>query len=99
MPDNSFWSSRHMLRFPTLLLTLLGMLACVGTASAGGTAPTYWQDIRPLFRKHCTACHSAKNLKEVDVSGGLALDSFAATLKGSKRSVLTPGKSADSVLV
>src|SRR5260370_609732 len=80
-------------RFVTLLLI------AVGPASAQSD-PTYWQDIRPLFRKHCTACHSAKNLKEVDVSGGLALDSYAAALKGtSKRAVLAPGKSADSVLV
>jgi hypothetical protein len=61
--------------------------------------PTYWQDIRPVFRKHCTACHSKKNLKEVDVSGGLALDSYAATLKGAKDPVIKVGKSGDSVLV
>src|SRR5262249_29635947 len=34
-----------------------------------------------------------------DVSGGLALDSYEATLKGSKRSVLKPGKSDESPLV
>src|SRR5437667_1456706 len=77
-------------------LSLLGLLSAAAPASAD---PTYWQDIRPLFRKHCTACHSAKNLKEVDVSGGLALDSYPAVMKGSKRSVITPGKSTDSVLV
>ena len=59
---------------------------------------TYWQDIRPIFRKHCTACHSMKNLREVDVSGGLALDTFDATKKGSKRSVITPGASDRSLL-
>ena len=59
---------------------------------------TYWQDIRPIFRKHCTACHSMKNLREVEVSGGLALDTFAATKKGSKRGVIAPGHSDKSLL-
>ncbi len=62
-------------------------------------APTYWQDIRPVFRKHCTVCHSAKNLAELDVSGGLALDTFAAAIKGSRQPVVRPGQSADSLLV
>src|SRR5579884_2578875 len=62
-------------------------------------AQTYWQDIRPVFRKHCTVCHSAKNLAEPDVSGGLALDSYAAALKGSERKVIHPGKSTESPLV
>ncbi len=60
---------------------------------------TYWQDIRPVFRKHCTVCHSAKNLKEPEVSGGLALDSYDAVRKGSKQTVLEPGKSDKSLLV
>src|SRR4051794_12707466 len=59
---------------------------------------TYWQDIRPIFRKHCTACHSMKNLREVDVSGALALDTFDATKKGSKRAVVMPGASDRSLL-
>ena len=46
--------------------------------------PTYWQDVRPVLRKHCTVCHSKRNLDEVEVSGGLALDSYEAILKGAK---------------
>lgn len=34
-----------------------------------------------MLRKHCTACHSTRNLKEVDVSGGVALDTFEAARK------------------
>src|SRR5947208_645493 len=59
---------------------------------------TYWQDIRPILRKHCIACHSGKHASKVEVSGGLALDTFDAVKKGSKRSVITPGKSDKSVL-
>src|SRR5262245_18410503 len=61
--------------------------------------PTYWQDVRPVLRKYCTVCHSARNLKELDVSGGLALDSYEAVLKGSKQPVVHAGKSAESELV
>src|SRR5262245_51958541 len=76
-------------------LCALGVLAVQSRADE----PTYWKDIRPLFRKHCTACHSARNVREVDVSGGLALDSYAGVRKGTKHPVVVPGKSADSVLV
>lgn len=70
-----------------------------GSAVAQPPAPTYWQDIRPVFRKHCTVCHSAKNLSELDVSGGLALDSFTATIKGSRVAVVRRGDSKESLLV
>jgi WD40 repeat protein len=75
-------------------------LLCVLCASAVNAAePTYWTDIRPVFRKHCTVCHSAKNAKEIDVSGGLALDTYEAALKGAKQPVILPGKSSESVLM
>ncbi len=82
------------LTLPALLLVLSS--ACPAARAAD---PTYWQDVRPVLRKYCTACHSAKNLKEVDVSGGLALDTFEAVRKGGKQPVVVTGKSADSLLV
>ena len=60
---------------------------------------TYWQDIRPILRKNCTVCHSTKNLKEFDVSGGLALDSYAAIRKGTTHPVIAPGHSHASILI
>jgi WD40 repeat protein len=75
---------------------------CVSVAiplpAVAQTDLTYWQDVRPILRRHCTACHSTKNVREIDVSGGLALDTFEATKKGSKRAVVTPGKSDKSLL-
>jgi tricorn protease-like protein len=71
----------------------------VAPALAQSPDPTYWQDIRPIFRKHCTVCHSAKNLAELDVSGGLALDNFALTMKGARQPAVRPKQSADSLLV
>jgi uncharacterized membrane protein len=68
------------------------LLLFAAAARGQGQAPTYWKDIRPIFRKHCTVCHSAKNIKETDVSGGLALDSYEAARKGSTRPIFCRGK-------
>jgi WD40 repeat protein len=65
---------------------------------ASAAEPTYWDDVRPILRRHCIVCHSTKNLKEVEVSAGLALDSYEATMKGAKRPVIVPGKSKESLL-
>lgn len=43
--------------------------------------PNYWSDIRPLMRRNCTVCHSVRTVKERDVSGGLALDTYDAIAK------------------
>jgi hypothetical protein len=82
-----------MTRFASIVVIALA----AGTASAA--EPTYWQDVRPVLRKHCTACHNAKHVADLDVSGGLALDSYAAVLKGAKAPVIHVGKSADSPLI
>lgn len=83
------------------LLLLVAAMVSYAPASAGPPAdPTYWQDIRPILRKHCSVCHSTRNLKELDVSGGLALDSYAAIRKGTgQHPVLEPGRSGASILV
>jgi roadblock/LC7 domain-containing protein len=61
--------------------------------------PTYWQDIRPVFRKNCAFCHAERHVKKLDISGGLALDSFEAIQEGIRaRKMLKPGDSAGSHL-
>ncbi len=85
------------MKLTTFLLSVLCL--AINTSMAFAQDLTYWQDIRPLFRKHCTVCHSQKYLKKPDVSGGLALDLFDSVKKGSHRTVLTPGQSAKSLLV
>ena len=55
---------------------VIAMIVMSFGAVGSAAEPTYWQDVRPLLRKHCTACHNEKNLPEVDVSGGMAMDSF-----------------------
>jgi len=61
--------------------------------------PTYWQDVRPILRKHCTVCHSERKLPELDVSAGLALDKLELIRKGGKKAVLVTGKPDDSLIV
>ena len=85
---------------PALLsLAFFSVFSVSSVVSSFGAEPTYWQDIRPVLRKNCTVCHSVRNLKELDVSGGLALDSYEAIRKGSKQPVIQPGKSAASLLI
>jgi WD40 repeat protein len=40
--------------------------------------PTYEKDLRPLLKKHCTACHNGRKLADPEVSGGMALDTYEA---------------------
>jgi WD40 repeat protein len=83
--------------------TIQGALALFliagSTFPASAAEPTYWHDIRPLLRKHCTGCHSARNLENADLSGGLALDTYAGAIKGSSKPVVQPGNSAASRLI
>jgi WD40 repeat protein len=85
-----------------LLVSILlvgGWWLALRPASAAGSDPTYWQDIRPLLRHNCTVCHSARNLNEPDVSGGVALDSYEAIRKGTGRPLIRPGNSQRSLLI
>jgi hypothetical protein len=56
---------------------------------------TYATDIKPIFDHSCVKCHGAEKQK-----AKLRLDSLEASLKGGEDGkVITPGKSAESVLV
>jgi WD40 repeat protein len=74
-------------------------LWCLFRFPAKADEPTYWQDIRPILRKHCTVCHNTKNAKEFDVSGGLALDTYESILKGKHGRVVRLKHSQDSLLM
>lgn len=64
------------------------------TASAQETI-SYEKQILPLWDAHCMDCHGAD-----DADGGLALDTFAALMKGGEEGVsIVAGKADDSLLV
>jgi WD domain, G-beta repeat/Planctomycete cytochrome C len=87
--DRSGWTA-------AVLLIFLGARAGL---AGGDEPPTYERDIRPLFAKRCTVCHSKKNLEKTDVSAGLALDSFEAAVAGtSEHKVVAAGDAAASAL-
>jgi hypothetical protein len=84
--------------------TVFAALVCVALVPAPAAAadPTYWGDVRPILRKHCTVCHSQRKLADLDVSAGLALDTPEAVRAGGKAgkvAVLVPGKPDASLLV
>src|SRR5206468_662535 len=67
--------------------------------SVTAAEPTYWQDVRPILRKHCTVCHSERNVRELEVSGGLVMDTYDAVRKNKKKPLVAHGKSAESFLI
>src|SRR6476659_10552958 len=86
------------LRIP---LCVLGVLV-VNASALAADGPTYWADVRPILRKHCTVCHAERKLADLDISAGLALDKPENIRKGSKGgkvSVLVPGKPDESLMV
>src|SRR5438445_294110 len=68
---------------PLRTLLMIAVVASLRTESRAAD-PTYWQDVRPILRKHCTVCHSERKLTELDVSAGLALDKPELIRKGGK---------------
>jgi WD40 repeat protein len=57
--------------------------------------PSYARQIQPLLQRHCMPCHDSATL-----TSGLALDSYAALMRGGKRGfVVVRGRSGDSRLV
>src|SRR6059036_471935 len=92
---NVYRTSADLVRLSSSLCVL-----CVFVVNSSSAAnPTYWQDVRPALRKHCVVCHSARNVAEVDLSGGIALDSYDAVVKNPKKALVQAGKSAESALV
>jgi hypothetical protein len=81
-------------------IAVLTIFAWFSGVSLGDEPPTYERDIKPLFAKRCVACHNQKKVQNVDVSGGLALDSFEAVTAGTtSRKVVVPGNAVESELI
>jgi hypothetical protein len=87
--------------------TLLALVFtwCAGAAAGGeesapggakGAGPTYLGAVKAVLDANCTGCHAEKHLGELDVSGGLALDSLEAIGRGK---VVAPGDPGKSVVI
>jgi hypothetical protein len=99
----SFGAGGSRITFTWILVSLLSAAlgSCPGPVRGeDSSAPTYERDIKPLFARRCTVCHKASKRADLDVSGGLALDSLEAILAGTAREkVVVPGRSGESELV
>src|SRR5712671_1491673 len=80
-------------------LIFVSLFTLVFNAAALAADPTFWSDVHPVLRKHCTVCHSEKNRNEPDVSAGLALDSLDGIKKGAKKPIVVSGKATESPLI
>jgi hypothetical protein len=86
------------MRAPLVTALLVAWLAPAARAADG--PPTYERDVKPLLVKRCTVCHNARKVDDLDTSAGLALDSYDATIKGTKEhAVVVPLKADASELV
>lgn len=61
--------------------------------------PTYERDIKPILAKRCTVCHKSTQKDDLELSGGLALDSIEEVLAGTKRrKIVVAGRADQSAL-
>ena len=84
-----------MLR-PATLLVLVAVLISAPTAPAADPKPVdFDREVKPIFAKHCTACHGPDKQKS-----GLRLDRRTDALAGGDSGiVIIPGRSANSHLI
>src|SRR5438132_682237 len=70
-------------------------IAFLASAVNAGDPANYVRDVRPIFAKHCYACHGPDKQR-----AGLRLDTGAAALKGGDSgAVIVPGKAEQSKLI
>ncbi len=72
------------------LAVLFVVLAAVGSARADGAKPTFDEDVAPVLRQHCAACHNNDKQR-----GGLNLSTFAVTMEGGSSGVVVTAGDAD----
>lgn len=84
---------------------LVGLAAVLygSQADSSGTraAPPTWQeDIRPIFERHCVMCHGDASMLPQGVPNGLRLDTYESVMQGSNYfPVVQPGEPENSTLV
>lgn len=78
------------------LSAVAGALMLLSTAAADGpTSDMYLQEIKPILKERCYACHGA-----LKTEAGLRLDTAAAAIQGGDSgSAITPGAAERSLLI
>lgn len=75
------------------------LASLLGASVTLGGDVDYAENIRPIFQSHCVGCHNHSFADKLALSGGLALDSYDAVIKGAKRPILIPRDSGSSELM
>lgn len=89
-----FWSGRSLSLASGVLVVLVlphGQAARAADAKPAAAKITYDEHVRAVFREHCFSCHNQDKKK-----GDLALDSFAATMRGSSSGEIIAAGDLDS---
>lgn len=82
----------------TSLCSLLLTLACGASFAAEKEPVTFYKDVQPILKKHCTICHNDRSVDEPDVSGGLSLSNPDGILNNEKiKSVVVNKPEASSL--
>lgn len=94
MPANNI-SSKKMMALMLASVTASFLLA--GCGEKKSKPLTYMSDIKPILDQHCVECH--KEGGKGTEKSGLLLDSYAATMRGTKFGpVVIPGQAINSTL-
>jgi hypothetical protein len=85
-------------KIPALVLaSLAASLLLAGCGEKQSKPLTYMADIKPILDQHCVECH--KEGGKGTEKSGLLLDSYAATMRGTKFGpVVLPGQAVHSTL-
>jgi len=65
-------------------LTLVVLAACGGEEASFSelhAAPTYYQDVAPIFARHCNGCHTAGNTAPIALDDVRQAQSVATTIR------------------
>src|SRR5262249_23050818 len=82
-------------RISSILIVSAIVLPSLSARGDDARTIDYVQDVKPIFVKHCTACHGAEKQKS-----GLRLDSVGLARRGGDSGpAIEPGKSAESLLI
>lgn len=87
-----------MISLPLVFAVGCSALVQLPRPTATIKAPTYYADVRPLLTAQCTGCHHQAAVKMPSISGGIALDSYAAIARG-KTGIVVAGRPDASEIV